>query len=356
MKKVKIFVELLLISLMFLSPVNAIDTEELAHAGESVKLDKEIQGSSFTAGNNVDITSRIDGINFAAGNIINDSSTSDYSFIAGNQINLNNISTKDLFIAGNIININSSTIKRDVYVAGSEVNFDGIIGRNMNIAAGKVVINGNIKGNVVIDADTIEISDNVIIEGTLKYNEDAKTTISKSTSIVDIKTYKNSSNTKKTIIDSLYEIFISFGSALLCGAILLALFRKYFEKISSNNLDANYFFKHVLIGLVVLVVVPIISIILMITGIGLSTSLITLAIYSIIIYLSNIITGYYFSKNILSSKITNEYLILLIGLFVIYFARLIPIIGGLVSLFSLLFGIGLISKNIKEFVNKNKSR
>ena len=351
MKNIRKVLTILLISVCFIPSVNALDLKELTSVGDTVKVDKNKSGSSFTIGNSVDITSKIDGLNFEAGNIINDSSQSDYSFVAGNVINLNDNTVKDLFVAGNQINLKSNNIERDVYIAGSTVVIDGTIGRNLSVVAENVTINGQIKGNVVINAASIKVSSDAIINGSLKYNDTAKTSISKKSNVVNIKTYKGISNTK-SFVDKSYEMLTSYSNALILGIILIALFGSFINKISEEDISSNNIFKNLVSGLGVLILFPLIAFIVLLTGVGVATSFVSLAIYCILIYISNIITSYYFGKKFLSSKMNSDYLILTLSLLALYVIKFIPILGSIVSIFSILFGMGIIVRNFKNSIKK----
>lgn len=359
MKKLKIFISLLLVNLMIIPTAFAIDITDLANADESLKVEKNLFGTSFSAGNDVNITSKIDGISFVAGNTINDSSESDYLFEAGNIVNLTNVKTRDLFVAGNQIIINSSDLKRDVYAASSNFKFEGRIGRNLYVGAESVVINGKIKGNVVINAENITISNNAKIDGILKYNEDANISIAKESNISSIEKTKAIAKekiSKENVSNVLIDLLSSYGNVLIFGLVLMLLMRKAFDKIDAEKLEASNVFKTIGIGFITLIAIPLVSIIAMVTGIGVASGIIILLLYGISIYATSIITSYYFGKKILNSKIDNDYLLFAISLLILKIVIIIPFIGGLVSFASLLFGLGMIYTLIKKSLNKKKQK
>ena len=357
MKNIKRFLTLILALFLFVPSTYAVSISDLANADDTLKLEKNLYGTSFSAGNTVNISSKIEGISFVAGNIVNDSSESDYLFEAGNFIDIKEMSTKDAFIAGNQINIVTNDIKRDAYVVGSTITIDGKIGRNLYASAEKIVLKGKIKGNVTLEAKEIEILNTAVIEGTLKYDDEAKVKISKTAIINERKTY--STNAKKDLnafVDYSMEFLSSYGNVLIFGLILMLLMRKVFDKIDAEKMDSSSVIKTIGFGFISLIAIPFVAIIFMMTGVGVATSFIALILFGITVYASSIVTAYYFGKKLLNSKIDNDYLLFTLSLLALKLIMVIPIIGGLVSLFSLLFGLGMIFILIKKSLNNKKKK
>lgn len=357
MKKVRVFLSFLFAMFLFIPTSFAITINDLADADETLSVDKNIAGTSFKAGNNVNLSSKIDGISFVAGNNVDDSSESDYAFIAGNMVNLKDVKTKDLFVAANQLTIKTDYIERDVYAVADTVNIDGTIGRNLYVGASKVNINGTIIGELVIDADNIVISENTVVRGTLKYNEDAKIT-NNSKNKIKTKTYKSTNNEKSIDFTSkIFDVLESFGNILVLGLILLMVFKKLFDKIDSVELNGSNIIKNIGFGLLLLFVIPIATLIFILTSIGVATAFIGIALYVIILYSSTVFTSYYFGKKILNSKIDNDYLILILSLLVLCIVNAVPLIGSLTSLVSLLFGTGIFITSTYEILfPKKKSK
>ena len=97
---------------------------------------------------------------------------------------------------------------------------------------------------------------------------------------------------------------------------------------------------NILYGLGFLVLVPLASICVILTIVGAPLAVISLMLYGVLIYLSIIPTAYVFGEICFGKIIDNKYLLMVVSLLVLYIVKLIPIIGGLVSFVSLLFGLG----------------
>ena len=332
-------------------PVFAADKNAFK-AGDTINSEEEVNSTSFFAGNNINLSSTIDGLSFVAGNNIIVSNKQDYLFVAGNNIEIVNADTKDAFIAGNSVTIESSKI-RDLYVAAEDITITSDITRDAYIGGNKVTINGAIEGDLELDADEIIIGEKASVNGTLKYPEKANIKIAETAKVQNKETYKvKEVNTEVTIKDTIISAVISFLSLLLVAFILLATNKKLFKQISKEEKSVSYFLKNSLIGLGLLLLIPLLAIIALFTVIGIPISIIALLLYGIFIYISLIPTAYYLGGWILKDKISNEYVLLGISLFVIFVIKYIPIIGGLANFIFLIFGFAILLKQMKKSMHE----
>lgn len=352
-KKLSIF---LLVLITILTIPTFVSAENNLLVNENVNSREKIDNTSFVVGNLIKMSSEVDGINFVAGNDISLSSKQDHLFVAGNVINLENIETKEAFIAGSTINITSSTI-RNLYAAAETIKLNSDISKNANLAGDKITINGKIDGDVYIAAEKINIGEEAVINGTLKYPSNAKINIPNTAHIGKIKPYKPSSTSSKKsiIISTITEKTYSFLSMAIIGIILLSIAKPFFKKVEKLPSKIEEVLKQSLIGLLVLILIPIISLILICTIVGIPISIISLLIYGILIYLSIIPVAYFIGKNLFKDKIKNDYSLLLITLLLIYLIRLIPVIGPIITFITIIFGLGIYFNIIKSELSTKKS-
>ena len=137
---------------------------------------------------------------------------------------------------------------------------------------------------------------------------------------------------------------MNFLSLLLVGVLFLALRKRFFQSLKEEEKEPTNLFKHLAIGLAVLVGVPFAALLLMVTLIGMPISLIAIAMYCILIYLSTIASAYYVGSWVMKEKEVNETILLIGSLFVLYIAKVLPVVGGFISLVSLLLGLGIYAK------------
>ena len=356
MKK-KIFGFLILLIVFITSPVSAKEINDFySTSGNNVKLEDTINGDSAIAGNIIDMIGNIDGIGFIAGETVNVKGSLEYGFMAGNNITVDGVISKNIYAAGNIITFTkNASIGRDIFLAGNEVVLNGNLDRNISISATRVVLEDNltINGNIKINASSIVVKNGANIKGELSYNEDINKDISNTANIGKITTYKiekNSSFNVKDLLQSTLNMIIVF-------LVITIIIPKSLEKSENIYNESNKYAKNIGIGALFLICVPLISLLLILSNIGMSLGIILGLIYGICIYLSYIVSGFILG-NLLLGKVmklnTNKYLSGIIGIVIIKIVSIIPIFGVLISILALLLGLGTIwnligcSNNKKE--------
>lgn len=346
---------LLIIMTCFILGIGNVEAKsyikDLFQTGDNISVDKELNGTAFIAGNKVELNSKIDGIGFIAGNELNINYDQDYMFGAGATININNNIEKDVFLAGEKVNIKeTSNLNRDAYIFANTVNIEGSIERNVYVYSTTVNIKGTIKGNIVVSATEVNIDENAKILGTLKYDENA--VIEGIREDIKTKTYKIETN-EITFKEYATKFISSYIHIVLLAIVLVFMCENLFKKSlkQTEELNANKILILCGKGFLILIGVPIIAMMLLISGIFVSVGVIGAIIYGILIYISTIFTGYllantldkkYFKKNM------NSYLLVIIGIFIIHVISIIPYIGGIVSFLSILLGLGITGNMIIE--------
>lgn len=356
MKK-KIFGFLILLIVFITSPVSAKEINDFySTSGNNVKLEDTINGDSAIAGNIIDMIGNIDGIGFIAGETVNVKGSLEYGFMAGNNITVDGVISKNIYAAGNIITFTkNASIGRDIFLAGNEVVLNGNLDRNISISATRVILEDNltINGNIKINASSIVVKNGANIKGELSYNEDINKDISNNANIGKITTYKiekDSSFDVKDLLQSTLNMIIVF-------LVITIIIPKSLEKSENIYNESNKYAKNIGIGALFLICVPLISLLLILSNIGVSLGIILGLIYGICIYLSYIVSGFILG-NLLLGKVmklnTNKYLSGIIGIVIIKIVSIIPIFGVLISILALLLGLGTIwnligcSNNKKE--------
>lgn len=323
---------------------------------EDVETSKNVNGSSITAGNNVISNNTVNGFNMVFGNNVKYEGNSEYALFLGNILEVSGNIEKDGFIFGNIITFNDNFVaNRDLFVFASEVKLEGIINRDITIYASKVVIeNTQVMGNITIYAPTIEV-DNTTVDGIMSYNEDSKITISDNNLINETKLLETILE-KQTVVDKIAGYFVSYLDLMVVFLILAFALPSIFRKLENEeNIKAQKIFSSFGFGAMLLIAVPMVIILLFTTTIGITSAVLLLLLYIIAICLANVLTGYLLGYIIWTKLIKKENNILLIGLIgisIIYVLQFIPTIGEIVSVFSLMFGLGLVLQLFKKQIGK----
>ena len=324
------------------------------NAEEQLLTENEIKNSNlYQAGEIVHADGSYDGISFVAGSEVDVNTKSLFGALAGKNVKFNGITEKDLFIAGSSLEINGN-VKRDLYAAAEEVKITGIIEGNLYIASNKLVIseNAEIKGKVKFYGAELENKSSKI-EGKISYYENAK--------VSGLENFETDIMKNTSFKISLKDKIISIGYSLLRYLFLFMILTFAFPKLL-KYIKTNYIYNNISqyftvsgLGLLGMFIFPLCAVLLLISNIGISVGLISLALYIILVYMTTIISGYILG-NLIGNKLIktelNNYLIGLIGITTIVILSYVPFIGTFIRLISLLFGFGVIIKLLTNRENR----
>lgn len=141
--------------------VNSL-TIENAEKTENYRLEEDVEDDLVVMGEgNITIDGDINGDLFVFGSMIKINGNVEGSvYVTGGDIELNNIVGKSLYIAGGTVRVDGQ-IMRDVMVAGGTINLRGEIGEDVNIAGGEVVIESVVGDDVRVAAGMVKILNTV---------------------------------------------------------------------------------------------------------------------------------------------------------------------------------------------------
>jgi len=285
-------------------------------AAGSIDVDNDIYGDLAIAGGDINLNGKVNGdVRAAAGNInINGNIGRDFVGSGGN-ININGIIENDLVVSAGNINI-KGTINGNADIHAGKITITGIIGQNARIIADEIVIgpDAQINGNLDYDADMIDFS-----EGNVK-------------GVVTIIEQSPSKILPRVFGQIIYMILL-----FITGVLMIAIFKKstpkVVKKISENTFLAAG------IGFLILIAVPIASLILIITIIGIPFAILLLLAYGVAIFLGTVYVAISIGTPLLRKK-KSIYLKLLVGVFLYGVVVSLPIMGGLVCFVGVIVGLG----------------
>ncbi len=309
---------------------------------ENLKIEKTVYGDVFVIAKSLEITSDavIDGNVFIIAEDLKISGTVySYVYAVANNIEVSGTVNGMYAVAKNKITIaEGAEVYKDLKIAGKDIDINGVVDRNIltmseniNIGEnsaiyGKLTYSGNLEGN----KDAI-------------YGETVKYEISNGEE-------KEEPSTKEIIIADIIDVAVKAVIALIFIALIVGISKS--NKSKFDTMKPIDYIKDLFIGLLFIIIVPIVSIILMFTLIGLPFALIILALYVIVLYLALTFLSFEIAKAILKESnskvnIIGVALLVYIGLEIL---SLIPGCGGLIRFLAILLGI---SAELKIF-KKNK--
>ncbi len=329
-------------------PISETTTNTPTSLDNDVEAELFLGHNLFLAGNNINGRGLVNGLLFSAGNQLDLEHDSEYAFLAGNNIIFEGATQKDLFAAGNNINI-VGQVGRDAFIAGNTISVLKDLPGDLYVTGSRLVLKDiEIAGNANLSVEQLIIEGNVEVTGKLSLNEDAGVTGMSSLKYGELERYE--------VVDYEYSTadywlgrLISITGLFIAFAIILAMFPRINQKIT-KELNVSQFGKDLLIGMCTLLFTPFIVVFLLMSLVGAPAGIVLLGIYVITIYLAQGFSGLYLGKFIIEKLLKvklNGFAEALLGIVLLGLLAMIPGIGWVIGLISLLLGLGLFMQCIK---------
>lgn len=296
-------------------------------------------------GNDVVNSASTDGLLFSFGNRMSVRGVGEYGIAAANILEISGVVEKDLFAAGNLVHVTQDAeIGRDVYLAGNDVTLGSDISGNVAVAASKISFaNTTISGDVNLSTGQIIFGQNVAILGTLVYNEDAQVSGIDNISVAHIQTYA-ATKAEPSASELWMSQAIEVIGTIITALVLIVVFPKLKDRIVAET-NAQRFGMNFLNGLGFLVLLPVLSILLMISVFGMKAGLLLLAAWFIVVCITGVFTGMWLGHLIVEKLFRSNAPFMVeaaVGIIVLGCLALIPGIDAATSFFSVVFGTGLL--------------
>ncbi|ELR66511.1 hypothetical protein C942_04209 [Photobacterium marinum] len=330
-------------NVLIVSPVS----HDLYTAGHHIEVQSEIAGDLIVAGQMISINSIVDGDIIAAGETINlQAAVSDDVRVAGRQIIISNHIADHIVAAGETVTLEQdSRIGSWAWLAGDTVRISGYIDQELKVAARRVIISGEIKGDVELFAEQIDILDSARIHGNLIWHSKHQPTIESGGQIngqLIEKPWEHPEHNGGSPFAGLAFITLS----LMFSGIVIYLLFPALPLQASRSVQQRPLLS-LSAGLGVLLITPVVIAVLFVTAIGSLLAFALLASYLVMILLG--VTCALFSLGHMGLQLTGKHekagkglriLAFVLALIAIGLLQLIPFIGSLIYLAVILFGLG----------------
>lgn len=306
----------------------------------NIVMDKLVDGNVFIFGDNVEITGQVNG------NL----------FVAANQLKFENCYVRySIFACANSIYYNGAC--NDLYVASSnlELTYDSYVVRDVKAVSSDVIFKAAIGRDVDLTCNTVNFGEKdsaPIIYGNLRYSASSEATIPEgAVTSEDSVTYSSNSfnsneNATQNITDIILNILVCIVTVIVIYALSKLLAPKVIEKLSNNTLSVKKLLKTFGIGLLSFIAVITVTVILLLTQIGIKLAVILILLFALLCLMA-IPTLTIKIANLLKPVLKIEktimfYLILVLISIVLYGITLIPFVGSILNVIFKLVGIGLL--------------
>ncbi len=300
-----------------------------------------VYGNIFAIGNDMDLNCQVGGDLYAN---TKNFDMKYYGFIR-----------RDLHLNSQNASINGY-VYRNSFISSDNIILDDkfINEENFNVEnANKLTFSGEVKGNASINCKEITFDtnkSNCIIKGNLNYSSKERLNLEDGVVLKEINYSEYKSFKTNNILSNIWNYILNLLTSLACSYVIYLLLSKVTPNFADKLADLTWIslLKALGIGLGFLILIPILSILLLISNVGSILGLIVLLIYIILVIIAKpifIISIATFAKNRISDKL-NIYLYILGITLILSLIYLIPYLGFAISMLATLIGLGIVAKNL----------
>jgi len=298
--------------------------------GDQLQIDQDIQGDLVLGGSRLEINGNvIDDFIGAGGELVVNGDVSGNIIAAGGSIRVNGDVGGDLVAAGGQIHLSKdSTVEGDILLAGGEVTLNGIVNGNGSVSAGTLRTGEDfeLKGNLELEAENYPSDLEDKVWGNLSITTGAR----------EQDQYAGQSEGF-----GIFSFILGLLAALALGFILIYTFPGFVtglaEIVRGSALRAG------LLGFMLLIFVPVLSLILLITMFGWSLSILLMLLLALAALIATVPVKLLAGEMIYSKvfkKEAGKMIYYLTGAVVFAIVYEIPFLGWLIQFVALLIGLG----------------
>jgi cytoskeletal protein CcmA (bactofilin family) len=330
--------------------------DDLYIASTLLVINGTVNGDLLWAGQTININGKVNGSVTAIGTDINiDGEVTKSVRTAGMTVNVRGKIGGDLMVAGSTIElINTAAVGQDLVFAARKIRVDSLIERSITGNGTEVTLNSNAGADVKVTSDSLNIGPSAKIQGNLTYTSKNEANIQNGANIAGTITRNLPEQTKTTWPTlGVWGTIICFLMALLTGILLIVITPRRAKSVVAAIRSKPW--QTLGWGALFFFATPIAVLIACITIIGIPAGLISLLLYAMALYISQVVIGLFIGSWIVRRSVKTESRGLLIGAFavgliILTFAGLIPFIGFPLFLATVIFGLGAM------FVSERKLR
>lgn len=320
---------------------------------QNVVVEGTINGNVFAFGSTVTVKGQITGDLFAFGNIVTvEDSASIYNnaFIGGNVVTFSG-NAADVYVASsNCTLTESANIFRDLKASVETLNIKGLVRRYAYVSADNIVIPENAKG---------------LIGGKLNYTSDKAIEFPEG-AIVGGANYTDTSTVKPTASQMFSVYLVSFLTSMIYAIIVILIMSFYSPKFveKATYCLSKRAFTSAGIGILAFILIPILAVLLLMLTVFMYVSVALLVIYALVLSITlpifSVVVGKLIESKLKTPSRTKFIIFSILAAIVLWFAQLIPFVGGYISLFIYVVGLGVaifaffIRKDVSELGKKKE--
>ncbi len=373
----KFFVSLFVLAFFIVSPVVALGAEfaggeeYFLHSGEKIEdnlycgggmvsVDGDVEGDLIVGGGNIDVGGNIhDDVLIGGGNITISGVVGGDLRVVGGEVKIMGTVVGEVVVVGGMITLASNAVVgKGMTFAGGKLLLNGEVTGDLEVYGGEIGIFGTVNGDVKSETDKLELGSKAVINGNLGYKAPNEVEMQDGAQVKGEIIYEKIESGKHGLpvnkkLEMLSSLFAKLFSIFWIIGLLVTLtsaiaIYKLSEKKTNNFVKDAYdnFGREFLRGLVIVIVVPVLIILLFVTVLGLKLGLMLLALFGLFLLLAKVGASILFGSLVFkflskSKKYVVDWKTITLGVVLLSFVKLIPIIGWLIcgAFYLVAFGV-----------------
>jgi hypothetical protein len=323
--------------------------------GGEVNLTDEVAGDGFLAGGRVNTAAEVKGDLIALGGEVSiGGGVGDDLYAAGGQVQVDAIVTGNARVAGGDVTVGPATVIAGALSAtGGRVRFEGNAHQYLHASGGSVYLDGVVQGDAEVEAEEITIGPNTRITGKLVARSPREPEIPAGAQITGGVEYNQaevghviSADDAGTdsVKDGVGSFFWMLG-VFVAGALFMLAFPAYSARAA--KWIGQEPLRSLGLGFVILVSLPVLTVLLLFTIVGIPLALIVFMLYLLLLFLGWVTAAMFVGQKLLGflrsdapETTARRLLALLAAVLVLWLVGFVPILGFWVKFAALLLGIG----------------
>ncbi|MCU0652886.1 MAG: hypothetical protein MUD10_01380 [Candidatus Pacebacteria bacterium] len=323
--------------------------ETLFAAGQTVTIDADVNGDVICAGQSITVNGNVAGDVLCAGQTVTVSGVVSGSVRAmGQSVQVKGGVGRNVTVAGQTVSTEAPVAGEVLFAAQSAI-LGGQIAKNVAGAANSITVSGSIGGNAEFKNQSLAIQKDASIAGSLVYTSANPAVMDTGAKIAGSITRNEPPQMPAGIKlpeKTSQDIFLEKAGDLLFNLALALILVFFFNKFVLKSVTAMLAkpARSLGWGLLVLVVVPIISVAVMFTIIGIPVGLLGILLFAVAIFFTRILAaiaiGRKFAQTYMKNRPDSLYVQTVVGVVASWIIFAIPVIGWLFSALAVLWGMG----------------
>jgi cytoskeletal protein CcmA (bactofilin family) len=259
---------------------------------------------------------------------------------AGGEVHVWGTVDRNATIAGGNVTLDSTAdVTRNVYLVGGNVSVNGTVRGHLLASAGNVILNGTVGRDVEVRGDALRIGPHAVITGNLRYRVPAGNVHIDPAARISGKVTALPVSRGHSLTYWLWTL-----GFLVAGGVVVALIPRFTAEAA--EIIPQRPVRSSLVGLGFFCLVPFAIIIAAVTVIGSPLAIVMALLYGILVYLGTIPSAIWIGRRLPGARTragrSGVLLSFLIGGIVLLAVQLIPVLGPVVTIVALCFGLGAI--------------